>query len=470
MLTCGQQRIRHTFYSIIIILAGMVFILGCKAKEDDGGGSATNEPPVYQPTNPRQWDMSLVKHLEAGGLLTPNVSAVKGSDGDIRIAYFSDGTDYNTENRYNINFILWDTQTDAIISEETLDPSPPETGGEGLDNCNPLAFAMNNLNAPVIAYQGGLFRDQAPSDGEQSDVMLSVRGTNSWSEYTGAIGYVDRNPFYDGLAGSDMSMAIDSTGNIHIVFQFYYEGMDSYNFEYPALNYVRHERNSLGDTISGSEWADREETVYGSDFTQTSATHRGVGYGCKLLLDNSGNPVVFFAEFTDYSNTYGLWFARRNSNGTWSRQWVEQVSNGWAIGDISAAKAADGSFAVAYTKVCLNCDDDEGDHLKYAAQSGNSWNVRVVDQSSICGHSPSLAFDSEGHPAIAYYDKRSYIGRSRKHLKFTQFNGSTWRSETVAEDDDYGHYNSLWFDADNVPVICSYSEAKDNIAIFRKQE
>jgi hypothetical protein len=298
--------------------------------------------------------------------------------------------------------------------------------------------------------------------------MFSIRGNSTWTEYTGAIGYVDRNPFHDGLAGSDLSLAVDSTGNIHIAFQFYYEGMDSYNFEYPDLNYVRHNQGSLNNPVAYNAWADMEETVYGSVFTQTSAVHRGVGYGCKLLLDNSNNPVVFFAEFTDYSNTYGLWFARRNSNGTWTRQWIEQVESGWTIGEISAAKAPDGTFAVAYTKVCLNCDDDEGDHLKYAEQSGNSWDVRIVDQSSICGHSPSLAFDNSGNPAIAYYDKRSYMGRNRKFLKFSQFNGSTWHSETVAENNDYGQNNTLWFNSNNVPFICSYSEARDNIAIFRK--
>ncbi|NLD37279.1 MAG: hypothetical protein GX654_10465 [Desulfatiglans sp.] len=447
----------------------MMLIYGCNTKKKGGGGSQTNEPPVYQPSNPRQWDMHLVKHLDAEGLLTPGVTAVKGSDGNIRFAYFSDGTDYNNENRYNINIILWDSVANSIISEEILNPTPPETGGEGLDNCNSLALALNNSNAPVIAYQGGLFRDQAPSDGEQSDVMFSIRGVNNWTEYTGAIGYVDRNPFYDGLAGSDLSLAVDSAGNIHIAFQFYFEGMDSYNFEYPALNYIRHERSSLGDPVADSEWPDMEETVYGSVFTQTSAVHRGVGYGCKLLLDNSNNPVVFFSEHTDHSNTYGLWFARRNSNGEWSRQWVEQVGNGWTIGDISAAKTRDGTFAVAYTKVCLDCDDDEGDHLKYAEQSGNGWSVRIVDQSSICGHSPSLAFDSAGNPAIAYYDKRSYIGRSRKFLKFAKHNGSIWGSETVAEDHDYGHNNTLWFNSNNIPVICSYSEARDNIAIFVKR-
>ncbi len=443
-------------------------LYGCNSKKKNGGTGTTSEPPVYQPTSPRQWDMHLVKHINAEGLLTPGVTAVKGSDGNIRIAYYSDGTDFNNENRYNINYIVWDSVTNSIVSEEMLDPMPPENGGEGLDNCNQLALALNSSNAPVIAYQGGLYRDQAPSDGEQSDVMFSIKAGNSWTEYTGAIGYVDRNPFYDGLAGSDLSLALDSSGNIHIAFQFYYEGMDSYNFEYPALNYVRHERGSIGDPVSDSEWADMEETVYGSVFTQTSAVHRGVGYGCKLLLDNSGNPVLFFAESTDHSNTYGLWFARRNSNGEWSRQWVEKVESGWTIGDISAAKAPNGLFAVAYTKVCLNCDDDEGDHLKYAVQSGNGFDVRVVDQSSICGHSPSLAFDSAGNPAIAYYDKRSYIGRSRKLLKFAQFNGSTWKTETVAQNNDYGHYNSLWFDSNNVPLICSYSEARDNIAIFRK--
>jgi hypothetical protein len=170
MLTRGHQKIRYTL-NIIIILAVMMIIYGCNSKKKNGGTGSTSQPPVYQPTNPRQWDMNIVKHIEAEGLLTPGVTAVKGSDGNIRIAYFSDGTDYNNENRYNINLILWDSVQNRIISEESLAPSPPETGGEGLDNCNPLALALNNSNVPVIAYQGGLYRDQAPSDGEHNYVQ-----------------------------------------------------------------------------------------------------------------------------------------------------------------------------------------------------------------------------------------------------------------------------------------------------------
>ena len=456
-----------TIKPLLIILLFFLFLSGCnggdgeKEKGDDPSGS----DPIQ---GTEEWVMHIIKHIDAEGLLVPQVSAKLGNDGDVRIAYFSDGTDYGTENRYNINLLTWDPLTDQIVSEEKLDPMPPESGGEGLDNCNPLALTLGNIDYPVIAYQGGNYRDQGPSGGEQSDVMFSIRNDQGWDEYLGAMGYVERNPFYDGLAGSDMSAAVDSLGNIHICYQFYYEGMDSYNFDYPDLNYVKHNGNTLNNLIADSAWADVEETVYGSVFTDTSATHRSVGYGCKLLLDDSNNPVVFFIEHTDYSNTYGLWFARRESDGTWTRQWVDKVSLGWAIGEISAAKAPDGSFAVAYSKVCLSCSDDEGDHLKYAAQSGNSWNVQVVDESSICGHSPSLAFNAQGNPAIAYYDLRSHSGHNREYLKIVQREGSAWTSETVSEDDDFGHHNSLWFDANDKPFICSYSEDDDDIAIFEK--
>ena len=344
-----------TIKSLLILLILFLLLTGCNG--GDGGDETESEegtPGTGQTWEPGEWEMHEIKHIDAEGLLIPQVSAKPGSDGDVRIAYFSDGTDFGNENRYNINYITWDPVTDQIISEEILDPVPPESGGEGLDNCNPLALALGNLDYPVIAYQGGYNRDMGPNDGEQSDVMFSVRYDQGWQEYMGAMGYVERNPYYDGLAGSDMSVAVDSQGYIHICYQFYYEGMDSYNFDYPDLNYVRRNGNSLNNLIADSAWADMEETVYGSEFTQTSATHRGVGYGCKLLLDNSNNPVVFFVEHTDYSETYGLWFARRASNGTWTRQWVEKVDPGWTVGDISAAKAPDGSFAVAYSKVCLS--------------------------------------------------------------------------------------------------------------------
>ncbi len=469
---------RHQIIDILVILTCFIFCLfalGCGGSDGGGGGSATgsgssgtSNTVVSLPQENLSWDMYEVKHLDAEGLLVPQISAAVGADGIVRIAYYSDGTDFGNENRYSINMIRWDPGTQQILSEDVLNPQSPESGGEGLDNCNPLSLALTYADYPVIAYQGGLYRDQSLSDGEQSDVMFSMFDGQDWPEYTGAIGYVDRNPLYDGLAGSDLSAAVDSEGNIHICFQFYYEGMDSYNFSYPALNYVKHDAASMGNVASGSGWADMEETVYGSVFTSTSAVHRGVGYSCKLLLDDNDNPAVFFTEYTDYSNTYGLWFASRSSTGEWQRQWVERVGSNWTIGDVSAAKAPNGEFAVAYTKQCSDCDDDEGDHLKYALRSGSGWNVQVVDQSSICGYSPALAFDSQGNPAIAYYDLKSYSGRSRKYLKFASLSNSVWTTETVAENDDFGHHNSLWFDGDDIPFICTWSEAVDDIAIFEK--
>lgn len=470
MMTLGYHKNNFTFIIPFIIMLFCFFLMaGCNGSDSgDENDSGDETSGVDETTEPERWYVHQIKHLDAEGLLIPQVSAQPGNDGDVRIAYFSDGTDYGTENRYNINLIIWDPVADEILTEEMLDPLPPESGGEGLDSCNPIAMDLSNLDYPIIVYQGGYNRDQGPNDGEQSDVMFSISTGQGWEEYMGAMGYVERNPFYDGLAGSDLSVAIDSQGNIHICYQFYYEGMDSYNFDYPDLNYVRHNGNTLNSLIGDEEWPDIEETVYGNVFTQTSALHRGTGYSCKLLLDDNENPVVFFVEHTDYSDTYGLWFARRESNGEWTRQWVEQVSLGWTIGDISAAKAPDGTLAVAYSKICLDCDDDEGDHLKYAVQSGNSWDVQVVDETSICGYSPSLAFDSQGNPAIAYYDLESHSGRNREYLRFALLNGFTWTSEIVAEDDDFGHHNSLWFDGNNRPFICSYSEAVDDIAIFEK--
>jgi len=469
MMTFGYHKNNFaTLVPFLILSFCILFLTGCNGSDDGEGGSENNPQGVTQPDDLEEWEKHQITHIDAEGLLVPQVSAQLGNDGDVRIAYFSDGTDYGTENRYHINYIAWDPLADMILSEETLEPMPPESGGEGLDSCNPMALSLGNLDYPIIVYQGGAYRDQGPSDGEQSDVMFSIRYDQGWEEYTGAMGYVERNPFYDGLAGSDLSAAIDSQGNIHICYQFYYEGMDSYNFGYPDLNYVKHNGNTLDNMIGDGDWADIEETVYGNVFTQTSATHRGVGYGCKLLLEDNDNPVVFFVEHTDYSDTFGLWFARRESSGDWNRQWVEQVGLGWTIGDVSAAKDPEGNFAVAYSKICLSCDDDEGDHLKYAIQSGSTWDVQVADQSSICGHSPSLAFDSQGNPAIAYYDLQSHSGHHREYLRLVRLVGSTWTSEIVTSDDDFGHHNSLWFDDDDRPFICSYSEAVDDIAIFEK--
>ena len=63
--------------------------------------------------------------------------------------------------------------------------------------------------------------------------------------------------------------------------------------------------------------------------------------------------------------------------------------------------------------------------LHYATGGSLPWMVSTVDNAGSVGEFTSLAFGSDGQPAISYYDG------TNADLKFARFNGSTWTITTV---------------------------------------
>ncbi len=94
--------------------------------------------------------------------------------------------------------------------------------------------------------------------------------------------------------------------------------------------------------------------------------------------------------------------------------------------------------------------------------------VMMVDDASLCGKYPSLAFDSEGNPAIVYYTSESYSGYALENLNLAVNNSSLWSKEVVSTEGNIGLYNTLWFQPDDTPVVCSYSRSDQTIYLFKK--
>ncbi len=451
----------------IISIATLLSLAGCSGGSS-GGGNDNDQPSGSQQ---EEWQTRNLLNLDSGGTVMPNVKAVQASDGRIHLIYFSDAPPDGDNLIYTLNYLIWDP-VERLLVQQNPKPQGPAAGIEGLDNSRPAALALNGEDKPVIAYQGGNFRPMGEE--QQSDVMISLIENVEWAEYTAAIGYIERNPLYDGLARSDLDLAVDSSGNIHICFQFFYEGVDADNMRYPDVLYVQKNLFDLGPPADDAQWAVEEETVHGNDFSADFGIHNSVGYYCNIVLDSAGQPVVIYAEHTEIvgSSAYVLWAARRNGPDDWQREVIDQFDENWRVNAVSAAVSPiDGAVAVAYQLKYTGSAADQGDHLRFSRQVDGGWSEPlIVDQSSWCGDDAALAFDESGRAAIAYYDRRSHSGNIRRNLRLARFDGTVWQTETVSEAEDIGQYNSVWFDAGQQINICSYSKSDDAIFIFSKTE
>jgi len=451
MKTTDWQKSKHRLIiGSIIGFFLMSFLSAC------GGGSGGSDEAMSRSTEPQEtaaWQRNTVRQLNPGGLLTPNIQARAGGDGKVYLTWFDD--ENAPPGHYNLQFLTW-----------SMDGSLP-ADGEALakivttDNCKSLTMAMDGDENPAVAYQGGEVK--ACGGEEQADAMLSFLEQDAWVEHTGAIGFVERNPvFWDGLAGGDMAMAIDANGDIHLCYQFFYEGCDAMNYAYPDLLYVKKLGNAPGGEVD-------EETIEGNTYFDGGGIQNNVGKGCALVLDRNGDPVAFYyAELPD--GVHGLRTSIQR-NGIWESTWVE---TGIQVEDISCAKDQEGNIGVAYYVLDFtdpNTNELSPACLRYAAEplgDDVTWHIMMVDETTLCGRYPSLAFDGAGEPAIAYYALESYSGHSLQNLVLASKNGLVWETEIVSATGDIGLYNTLWFESGDSPVVCSYSRTDQTIYIFNK--
>lgn len=132
------------------------------------------------------------------------------------------------------------------------------------------------------------------------------------------------------------------------------------------------------------------------------------------------------------------------------------VESGLQAGrDPSLAFGTDGHPAIAF-------QDISNSLLEFVRFDGSVWSFATVDSPIGPSSSPSLAFGTDGHPAISYV-----AGLPFEDLKFAQFDGSLWNPVTVNSTDDVGGYTSLAFDADGHPAISHHDDASGDLKIAR---
>ena len=464
---CRHSSLKTSLGVFFFLLAGM--LCAC------GGGSDDNPNLDDGNRHPNNWQRIVVTHLDENGSTLPFVTARQASDGNVHIAYYTAVIESEETQYHQLDHLVWNPGDQSMV-RNAIENRPAPSGMNGFDQCDQFDFALDTVNTPIFIYP--TYEINGYLQQKEADIMVNLFEGGQWYETTGAVGFVDRNPVYqDGHASENMSLAIDSQGNIHFCYQYYTEGMDSANYRYPDLYYAMRNRNTIHEPIVDIQgYAAIEELVDGNSFS-TYAVHNSVGYFCKLILDENDRPYIFYAEHGEnFMGTFALKMAYKNPSGQWQREIIATLEDGWTIGGISAAffppdpedPEAERVLAVAYALRSPAPEPDDAHRLMFATNRQGAWTTEIVDETTWCGTYCSLAIDANGTPAIAYYDEQSHSGRTHQFLKYAEFTGQRWMHESVDEYGNVGRYNTLWFDHNNVPNICTFSDEDNEILIIRQ--
>ncbi|MBF0450104.1 MAG: hypothetical protein HQK75_05335 [Candidatus Magnetomorum sp.] len=424
-----QYYPKNTF----LVILTMIYI-GC------GGGGSSSSPTTQVPDDPleKQWQSVQLNTIESSGLHRANVKSMIDSNDQFHIVYFSSAG----ANDYSIYHQMWDSRT--------FQPVNSKTSVIKIDNCRDIGMGLTMDSLPIVVYQGGSF--PLCGEKEQSDVMMNVFTDNQWKESTIEIGRVERNPVINnGVAGGFLDMVVDPLNQVHVCFQFFYEGCDTMNVNYPDLWYVTFSADTP-DQIP------EHETVEGNSFDGAGIQNK-VGDYCTIALDSTHQPMIFYYyEAPLPENEKGLRVAMKNGLD-WQPEWIKKDCE---IGYISAAWNDKRSIMGVAYYVIKDFSYGGSDHfLEYAERINGQWKILWTDDSTLCGNYCSLTFDNDDHPLIAYRSDESRSGYQLNALKLCRGkNDQIFETETVSNTNNMGTHNTIFVDDSNTIYITSYSIEK----------
>jgi hypothetical protein len=503
--------------ALYIMLALAIMISGC-TKDD---GKAFNRDNTI-PDNP-SWDINTVLDLNTvvtnegdDPYIEPKI-AVTHDDQRVYITWFraNDDPATSTDYPYRImyrSFLISDLY--YLNGSNTTDETVTLLENDAR-NIADLSIAIAG-GKPVVAYSVYKeFIHLPDSDlNNQGDVMIAVRdGANDWRIEIGAYGYVapDRNPvFTDGLAQSDFCVKGDDDGNVLLSFQFYYEGIDSYNYDYPDLRYIRQPVDAFL-TTSVYAVADDEETIQGNAYQNNASGQQSFNGGSNdLVLDLDGNPAVFYYNDNSVNGPAqdrGLKVGRRVTNDQGVSSWeTEYIESGIDVVDIKGTVTSDGRLMAVYAvkdlpdfidpqvelpyviKLAEEIDvvtgvDDDGEDIVV-----RQWHTEFVNYNTISGRFCTLALDSNDQPVAAFFDEMNFTGnRFFSRVKISSRNPEgAWDVDVIDPEDVglsnstspyditpglhdkyyIGKYNHLWIDGSGRTLLASYSTVSRKLYLF----
>ncbi len=379
-----------------LALAGLAIILSVVSFSCSDDKGAYNDPKANNSDGGTAmpsgaWTIQTVEDEEVGLQVQIDV----GPDGAPGLAYwdgesYQDGvcvldpveTDpprYRQELRYATRPAGGDTWTVEVVDTPTF-----QFGPTGLD------FAFSPSGAPTIAYQGG-----EPETGYplciSSDAVLATNSGQNWTTEAAGIGSGDSVtglPESDSgyVVGVESALAFDPDGN-------------------PA---VLHRDSHF---LQGRDTAARADAEFawrnngGAWLHEAVDPAEGAGFSNALVFDGQGRPVAFY-EITkedNVTNRKGVWAARRETDGTWTRAYIYV---GAIDGSISAAvDPVTGEIAIAFYSVLekgvyvIRLKDPEQFDTVEQGWENELVASGIYDE----GLSVSLAFTPSGQAALAYH-------------------------------------------------------------------
>jgi len=458
----------------LLVLTYSIMLLGCLSAPDqhehetytipgsDWGELLPNESGhIVDAGVATGWRKQKIVNPNSNGLMNPYFDAIPTDDGNVQFVYYNydEQLDDNGQFEFNLQHLVWN----PLTNEPHLASSTITT----VNHSDQISLGQDQHNQLYLAYRGGEVK--ACNGGKVlADTMFSVFDGVNWQEYLGAQGYVERSagPFENGHAGSNVRLAVDSNANVHMIYQFMYEGCDATNFAFPDLFYVH--KQPFQFVMDNRQVADIEEQVSGNDYKTGGNSQNDTGTITDLVMDQNDNPVVFYYE-QSASSGKGLYVSYK-VNGQWLK---EPINKDCIVSDVSAA-TDNGNLYVAY--VAQSCDDDTDTRfsLRFAKKELNdqtqpaTWQDSYLEEGVLVGglgRHLDMAIDNVGRPVVAYYELATYDEVELNKFKMIRFDES-WQVSKIllSQGLQLGLHNKVWLASDGKLNVASYSAA--NSAIY----
>ena len=469
---------KNTLVSALFMMAP-IMLTACLGNTAEEKKEEVNPNPGELTDTETYWEGFKLIEPSRNGLMNPYFDAVIDSDKNIHIVYYSLSQQAEDENDslYDLNYAIWNSSTQEFSAHPT---APLITTQIHSDQ---ISMAIDGQNQLYVTYRGG--EAKACQGGViPADTMFSVFDGTQWTEYTGAIGYVERSggALLDGHAGAHADMTVDDEGNIHMIYQFAYEGCDATNYAYPDLFYAAKMPSQFENDARSD--AEIEEQVSGNDADNGGTFQNKTGDVSEIILGPGGEPLVFYYSEDSTRSGYGLFMGYRDEENNWI---TEAIREDCEVVDITAGLAPNGDIHVAYViKTC----GDENSGSKYSLRHARKlaiveedliegepveitepqWeNGYIVDDIQVggIGRHLSMVMNENNLPQIAYFELQTYGENELQNLTSVELSiQGTYIQKDIARWNDIGRYNKMLTDQDGEIYVLSYATENHSIHIF----